>query len=144
MIEIRGQLNTDRILRELEERAWQGIQRATIYYWQKLEEALNVPNPGERRKSRTRKTPKGRPASFTVYPSPSRPGEPPRKRTGWLQRNVVYSLDRSTLSAKVGVTVNAKYGLYLDLGTRTVEARPWLQATLQKHESQVRALLLKG
>src|SRR5689334_11890578 len=71
-----------------------GLTRATVWLWTKLQEVLNVPNTGVRRKSSRRKTPSGRPASYTVYPSPSKPGEPPRKRTGWLARNVKYEVDK--------------------------------------------------
>ncbi len=124
----------------LEEAAWQGLQRATVYAQAQLMQALNVPNSGERRK-RTRNTSAGTKGStFTVYPYPSRPGEPPRKRTGWLQAHVQYRLDRPTLSSTLGVGQNALYGIFLDLGTRTVAARPWLLATVNKVLPQLAAL----
>lgn len=142
MITARLTLDADRVMADLEARAWEGIQRATVYYWLKLEEVLSTPNTGERRKSRFRKTPSGRAAGYTVYPDPSRPGEAPRKRTGFGQRNVVYQLDRASLSSKVGVRQNAKYMLYLELGTRRIQPRPWLVATLDTHRERLKALAL--
>ena len=39
------------------------------------------------------------------------------------------------LRTRVGLVANAIYGLFLDLGTIKMEARPWLLATLQRfHE----------
>jgi len=102
----------------------QGLQRAVVHLHTKLLEALNTPNTGVRIKRRRGK------GAYTTYPTPSKPGEPPRKRTGWLQRSVVYQIDRAGLSATVGVTANARYGAYLELGTARVAARPWLLATL--------------
>jgi hypothetical protein len=99
---------------------WRGDE-ALAFFWQACVQTLNVSNP--------------RP-----YDTPSKPGEPPRKRTGWLQRNVLYELDEKTLSGRVGITRNARYGLYLELGTRRMAARPWLLATLQKVEKQLNAI----
>lgn len=102
----------------------QGLQRAIVLYHNKVLEALNTPNTRVRVKRF-----RGRGMRAT-YPNPSKPGEPPRKRTGWLQRNVVYSIDRATLSARVGVTQNARYGAYLEVGTSRMLARPFLRSTL--------------
>lgn len=54
---------------------------------------------------------------------PSRPGEPPHKQTGRLQTSI--ASERSGLEARVGT--NLQYGRWLELGTRDVEARPWLR-----------------
>lgn len=70
--------------------------------------------------------------SVTIYPYPSKPGEPPRKRTGWGQRHVVWEFDPRTMRGRVGIAKNAIYMLYLELGTRRVKRRPWLVATLKK------------
>lgn len=109
------------VLAEIHAKSWEGIQRAVAFYHTKLLEALNVSNP--------------RP-----YTTPSKPGEPPRKRTGWLQRNVAYELDEAKGEARIGVRENAKYGAYLELGTRFMKARPWLVATLKKHWNTIKAL----
>ena len=116
------------------------IQRATVFLWTKIVEALNVPNTGVRKKHRSKKTKSGRAASYTVYPHPSKPGEAPRKRTGWLQRNLKWEVDEEGVG-RVGVVANAKYGLYLELGTSRMKPRPFLLATLQAHFSAVQALV---
>ncbi len=105
--------------------SWQALQRAVVYYHTKLLEALNVSNP--------------RP-----YKMPSRLGEPPRKRTGYLQRNVLYELDEPALTARVGMSTNAKYGAYLEKGTKHLQRRPWLLATLDKFIHQTKALAEGG
>jgi len=142
MIEAKFSWNGDPVVRALEEAAWEGLQRAALRLHTHLLETLNVPNTGESRKHPTRKTASGRPATYTIYPHSSRPGEPPRKRTGWLQRNVRYELDRSALRARVGVTENARYGLYLEFGTARVAARPWLDSTFRVLLPELRALVL--
>ena len=96
------------------------VLRAAVYYHTKVLEALNKPNSGVTVKGKRR------------YLSPSLPGEPPRKRTGWLQRNVLYEVNQKAGTVRVGVTQNAKYGLYLELGTRRMQARPWLLSTLRQ------------
>lgn len=116
--------------------AWAGLQRAVAFLHAKLLEELNTPNTGTRVKYRKG----GKRRSRTVYRDPSRPGEPPRKRTGWLQRNVLYELDKAALRARVGVSSSAIYGMFLDLGTVRMQARPWLAVTVKKYAAQMRAL----
>jgi hypothetical protein len=118
----------------------EAITRATVELWNLVQTALNVPNTGERVKYKHKRTPKGRPASHTIYPHPSRPGEPPRKRTGFLQRNVKYEITPEGVG-RVGVVQNARYGAYLELGTRRVQARPWLLATVRANLDRLRAII---
>lgn len=85
--------------------------------------------------------------SVTIYPYPSKPGEPPRKRTGWLQRHVLMEFaeakagNQTLMASRTGVGRNAIYGLYLELGTRRVKPRPWLVATLLKHRGMIGQLM---
>jgi hypothetical protein len=116
------------------------IQRATLYLWERCVEVLNVPNTGERVKGRGR-TPSGRRRTTTVYPHPSRPGEPPRKRTGFGQRSVKWEVDRDGVG-RVGVATNAAYLAYLEVGTVRVKPRPWLLATVKKHWETLRGIVL--
>ena len=53
---------------------------------------------------------------------PSKPGEPPKIVTAHLRLNV--KKESSGLRARVGT--NVPYGKWLELGTRTMAARPWL------------------
>ncbi len=88
------------------------LLRVIVAFWTACLKALNKSNP--------------RP-----YQTPSAPGEPPRLRTANLRNNVTWSVAPDGLSGKVGVTANARYGLYLELGTKRMAARPWLSATLK-------------
>src|SRR5579862_4417139 len=121
----------DQAIAEVKALGWERLQRVVAFYWTAVTEALSVSNPRVPR-TRTRTTKNGAKGStYATYPTPSKPGEPPRKRTGWLQRNVLYELDEATLTAKVGITTNARYGLFLELGTRKMLARPFLLGTLK-------------
>ena len=141
MIEARATSRSDEVLARLRQKALRGLGRATVYLHTQLLQVLNVSaQPTRQRRLRTgRGGKKG--SSYTVYARPSRPGEPPRKRTGWLQRNVVYAIDETTLTSRIGVRANAKYGLFLELGTRHMRPRPWLFVTAQRVLPQMRALL---
>lgn len=77
----------------------------------------------------------------TVYPYPSKPGEPPRKRTGWGQRHIVWDYDADKMEGRVGIAQNAIYMLFLELGTRFIKPRPWLVATLTKLMPELRVLM---
>lgn len=122
MIQVQQQWHGPQVLAQIEAAGWESIQRATVYLWTKVVEALNVSNP--------------RP-----YTSPSAPGEPPRKRTGWLQRNVLYELDEAQKRGRVGIGRMALYGVYLELGTRRgLAARPFLLAMVNKHRAELQKL----
>ena len=110
--------------------SWEAIQRMVVYYHMKLQEAVGI-SAGPKRVNRQRG--KG---SYTIYTNPSKPGEPPRKRTGYGQKNILYDFDKPNLSARVGVTRNAHYMAILDL----FRNRPWLLSTLRRILPQLKAL----
>lgn len=126
---------------EVEMTTWEGIQRAAVHLHTRLLEVLNVSAQPYRATHPTRRTPSGRRASITRYRSPSQPGEPPRKRTGWLQRHVRYQPIRSQQVVRIGVAINARYGLYLEYGTRRMAARPWLRTTIVSELPRLRAII---
>jgi hypothetical protein len=73
----------------------------------------------------------------------SKPGEAPRKQTGHLRRSVTYEVIGQ--SGRVGT--NLLYGMWLELGTRLMKARPWLRRALEECKAQILAILtapLKG
>ncbi len=53
---------------------------------------------------------------------------------------MLYEFDQPTLSARVGVSQAALYGLFLEIGTSRMAARPWLLATLDKFRAQISAI----
>lgn len=135
MIEARVSTDHARLIAALHEQQLERLKRATVFLWSKVQEVLNTPNTGVRVRRRRGK------GSYTKYPGPSRPGEPPRKRTGWLQRNVSYEVDREELTARLGMTSAAPYGLFLDVGTRGMEARPFLVSTAKECLPRMRRIM---
>lgn len=115
----------DNAKRFVMEACWEGLVAATTYFFNLLQAALNVPNP--------------RP-----YDQPSRPGEPPRKRTGHGAGHVLPEFDQPNLKTRVGLMPGAKYMLWLEMGTRRMAARPWLLATLRAHWARLAELAASG
>ena len=52
------------------------------------------------------------------YLHSSRPGESPRRRTGFGQKNIVFGISQDGTTARVGYTRNARYMTYHELGIR--------------------------
>jgi len=76
------------------------------------ERAGNRPPGGGSRKKRKKKKYKTR----TIYPNSSEPGESPRRRTGFGQKNIVFGFDRNAEMARVGYTRLARYMTFHELG----------------------------
>ena len=121
MIEVKIKDHTQAAVAEVRAASFDVIKRMVVFFWQQVQNALNVSNP--------------RP-----HTTPSRPGEPPRKRTGFGARNVVYDLDPAAQAGRVGLMRNALYMGFLEIGTRRIKPRPWLLATLKKIAPQLRAI----
>lgn len=114
---VKSSWHGDEAKKQLDARQRQIIARITVYFWNQVQLALNISNP--------------RP-----YVTPSKPGEPPRKRTGYGAGNVLYEFSKDGLTSRVGVTRNAKYLAILEL----FRNRPWLKATLDKTRAQLKAI----
>ncbi len=69
----------------------------------------------------------------------SREGDPPNTDTGNLVRNIRWQYNPKRLEGVVGT--NVKYGLFLELGTKDMKARPWLGPARKKVTRQIRGLL---
>lgn len=76
----------------------------------------------------------------------SRPGNPPNTDTGRLVGSIEFDYDQDTNSAQVGT--NLDYGAWLEFGTSTIAARPWLKPAFDKHKKEIlnsfKAALRKG
>lgn len=125
------QWHGDEAIRTIDAASDESVQRAAVYFWERLQDELGV------------SAKVGRGTKKKDYAA-SAPGEPPRKRTGWLQRHVLWLFEQSYHWARVGLSANAIYGLYLEFGTKRMLARPWLFATLRKYQDQIRAHLENG
>ena len=140
-LEIRDQLFNAR----LAQATATGLKRAAIFYHARCRAAVNVPNTGTRvgggRNARGQFL-----KQRTVYDNPSQPGEPPRKRTSHGQRGIIweYNGDQRDPAVRIGVQQNAIYMAYLELGTRHIQPRPWLLATLHRHQAMIARLAATG
>lgn len=109
--------------RHMQKATAKGLQRAGVYLHGACQRAVNVSNP------RNNKT--------GEYDQPSKPGEPPRARTGYGRSNIVYEYNgiESAPAVRVGVRKNALYMFWLEIGTRRIKPRPWLVATLMRFKA---------
>lgn len=123
----------------LEKATATGLIRAGQFYHSATRRAVSVPNTGRRktRKRNTSRGPKG--SSYTVYPGPSKPGQPPRLQTGHGRANIVFQFSGWNSHdpwTRVGVTRNALYMFFHEVGINGVK-RPWMIPTLLKHADQI-------
>ncbi len=60
----------------------------------------------------------------------SKPGEPPRVRTGNLRASIKSAWDKQGTRSVAGPTLSAPYGKWLEFGTRRMAPRPYMQPAL--------------
>lgn len=130
-------------LQALQNATNEGLQRATVYCHGQAQMLVNKPNTGKRVKIK-RPVKGGNKSSRTIYPTPSKPGEPPKKRTGFGQRNIVWEYDSAKMVGRYGITKNALYMFFLEIGTRFIAPRPWMLKALTNNIRVVVALLQSG
>jgi phage gpG-like protein len=73
---------------------------------------------------------------------PSHPGQFPHKLRGDLQRSIAYEMSADKQTAYVGTAQN--YGLFLEIGTTRMAARPWLAPTLQQESGKLAEIIRGG
>lgn len=100
---------------------------------------------GSPQESGTR-TPQQRGAMFAAMKArqsePSSPGHPPAIQTGNLVRSVMIDdSDIEQLRARVGVFSNAPYAGFLEGGTESMEARPFLKPAMDRMQEVAGAIL---
>jgi transposase InsO family protein len=111
----------------------EGLSQAVDYYHSRLLLAVNKQNSAGRSQGSGRR-----------HANSSKPGEPPRRRTGKGQRNIVKEINSKAVVARVGITKRGIHMLYLEQGTTRVAQRPWLVATLMKHKRTIGRLFAIG
>lgn len=132
--------------RQLRNATSTGLKAAAVFYHAEARKAVNVANTGTRRK-RTRDTAAGSKGSqYTTYDNSSKPGQPPRLRTGFGKSQIKweYNGNKADPAVRIGVTKKGLYLFFLEVGTRTIRPRPWLMATLKKHWRQIGRLAAIG
>jgi HK97 gp10 family phage protein len=65
----------------------------------------------------------------------SAPGEPPKSDTGHLVANIDATIDADGGGATVGTNVD--YGLWLEVGTSKMAARPWLMPSFEMLKPEI-------
>lgn len=117
---------------------WQRLQQGTVFFRDKVLDAIGIANPYLVKRKRTRDTTRGKKGSeYSYYTRGSDPGTPPYARTGHLRASVRDEYDKPELRSRVSVDTGHKYGGYLEFGTRKMKARPFLFATLEKFKDLI-------
>jgi hypothetical protein len=122
-----------------------GLLRTTVFLHTQYRLAVSEPNSGVRVPI-TRPRPGGNTTSRTIYPTPSKPGEYPRLRTGFGRSGIVWN-DKSKPGkpvTRVGVVKNAIYMFHLDRGTRRIKPRPWILVILEIFKQAMGLTLATG
>lgn len=95
----------------------------------------------------------------TSFHRPSAPGFPPAVDTGVLRASISHKVnvkglnvnafvgsdtDKIRSNPKTEAGTDVEYGFYLEIGTRHMEARPWLRPTLRASERDILRILRGG
>lgn len=72
----------------------------------------------------------------------SQPGNPPNSDRGTLAQSIGFEVNRGSLTARVGTSL--KYGAWLEFGTQTYGARPWLHPAYVSSLKEISELLKKA
>lgn len=115
--------NGDAFEKHLKKATADSLRAATILYHTLCRRAVSVTNPRNR--------------DTGEYDSPSEPGEAPRLRTGFGRAGIVWEFDEENIEGRVGVTANALYMFYLEIGTKHIARRPWLLITLMSNQDAI-------
>lgn len=110
------------------------------YIRQKIGVSARAETPGSRRTRVRNAKAKGRAFAAHRYQA-SAPGEPPRKRTGTLQKSIAYEVkgEGDTVVARIGTPVD--YGRFLEFGTKRMAARPYLASSLAERRDRFFAVI---
>lgn len=101
---------------------------------QKIGVSARIETPPSRRARLQEAKAKRRKAARFLF-QPSRPGEPPRKRTGMLQRSIAHAVELRGDKVVARVGSNVPYARALEFGysPRNLAARPYLEPSLREY-----------
>ncbi len=119
------------------------LQAATLELHRIARKKASLSNRGVRVKiKRPRKG--GAKTQRTVYPHSSKPGESPRRRTGFGHKNIVWGYSKLLQVGRVGYTRNARYMTFHELGIRYKKAgkqrRPTIVPALRDNRRRLMAV----
>lgn len=79
------------------------------------------------------------------YLDPSKPGEYPKKATGFLRAHIIHDADPAALTAYWGLAADpqAIYGKHLELGTSRMGRRPWMSRANLECRAALKAIMEK-
>ena len=72
----------------------------------------------------------------------SAPGEPPRKRTGTLQKSITADVSEVGFDVVIRVGSKVPYAPHLEFGTVRMRARPWLRSGIAEYQARFHAIVL--
>jgi HK97 gp10 family phage protein len=119
-------MRTKKVTKLTEQRAAGRLYEAGLKTERKAKELCNK---GIGQKGEAGRDSAGRFTAAPVIKQASKPGEPPRKRTGNLQNSIKTEV-LTMVQVLVGPTVY--YGKFLEFGTRKMAARPFMRPALKE------------
>lgn len=124
--------HSEQFRRRLEVGVKANLKEAGIYLHKAAKELISISGTDGKASNKGKRDAKGKfLKSKLVYNSnPSSPGEPPHVQHGRLRGSVTYVVEHSGQSWVVRTGTNVKYGRWLELGTKKMEARPWLRVAM--------------
>lgn len=125
--------NGDDFMKELEGGLEKNLEKAAIHLTNQIKKKLNRSQPYT-----IGNGPKGK---HYHGQDPSAPGEAPKKIRGDLQRSITYAMGDDKKSAQVGT--NLDYGAALELGTATIQPRPFLRSTVAEEGDKIAEIMAR-
>ena len=117
-----------------------GLRDAAIWLTGEIKRDLSKPGPSPRNtRPSERKKRRARARAANVELRASKPGEPPRRRTGTLGASITNEADKGGLIQRVGTAF--KYGFWLEWGTKKLAPRPYLRPAITKNADKIAAFV---
>jgi len=127
----------DEFLRRVRQGVRDGMENIGEAIVKDMKRSMQSTPGGGMRIERRRKTRRRR-SKYIKRRTPSLPGHPPAVQTGTLIRETRW---RRVSDAMIRVGAWAKYALYLELGTRTMFARPFIRPAVDRKRGDLPRLL---